>query len=71
MMSKQGEYDVVKPSLVERLTQLADEALLNGDHSGCVAVINRIYDVLERQASHQTDLDPDLTPDPFCIGIPF
>ena len=68
--SKKSNYDQAKPSLVTDLARVADEALLKGDRRRCVTIINDIYGLLDHQASHQPDLEPDLTPSPFCFGIP-
>ena len=77
-----GKYDCATSSLTD-LARVADEALLNGDNTRCIAIIEDIYDLLERRAFCQMDegvdvaasggtrwLEPNLSPSPFCLGIP-
>ena len=81
--NQRGKSDYANSSLVTDLARVADEALIKGDYRRCTAIIENIYDLLERQTVCQTDrdieagasrgirwLETDLTPSPFCLGIP-
>ena len=56
---KAGKYDCATSSLID-LARVADEALLNGDNTRCIAIIEHIYDLLERRAFCQRDEGGDV-----------
>ena len=50
-VSSNGEYrNFETESFIQELASSADKAQVIGDHSRCVAIVENIYDLLDRQS---------------------